>query len=85
MHLPSLFIGIGSILLYVYLLMPNIGFLTSTFIYMLGLILGTRIQRKALVGRGIVYSIIFSGIVSFSIYYTFGNILNIHLPTGILI
>ncbi|MDZ7761913.1 MAG: tripartite tricarboxylate transporter permease [Desulfovermiculus sp.] len=85
MHAPSLFIGIGSILLYVYLLMPTIGFLTSTFIYMLGLILGTRVQRRTLVGKGVLYSIVFSAILSFSIYYTFANILNIHLPTGIFI
>jgi putative tricarboxylic transport membrane protein len=84
-HSPSLFIGIGSLVLYVYLLMPTIGFLTSTFIYMLGLILGTRIQRKSLTSKGFLASVVFSSIVTICIYYTFANILNIHLPIGILI
>jgi hypothetical protein len=84
-HLPSMSIGIISLILYVYILMPNLGFLTSTFIYMLGLILGVRAQRKTLDGKGFFTSLLFSGIMSYAIYYTFAMILNIHLPTGILI
>mgnify|MGYP000102449296 CR=1 FL=1 len=84
-HGPSLIISIIGLVLYVYFLMPILGFLASTILYTFGVVLVIRIERKTLDLKGTVTSLIFSGGFSYCIFYMFATVLNIHLPPGIFI
>ena len=79
-------ISLGGIVLYVYLLVPYLGFLSSSILYLFGSIVLIRYFRSDIVRFTsvlipFVYSLAFSGLI----FYIFRHLLHIHLPKGLLL
>ncbi|MCF8038880.1 MAG: tripartite tricarboxylate transporter TctB family protein [Desulfohalobiaceae bacterium] len=82
----SFCISLVGIAFYIYILVPFLGFFTSSIVYLFGTIVLIRYFRSDIIRIKsllipFAYSLVFSGVI----YYIFRHLLHIHLPSGILI
>ena len=71
-------------LIYIAILIPYLGFLISTVIYLLTLVIHSRYLHNILNHKVLIYMPCYSVLISVGLYYVFAVILNIHLPTYII-
>ncbi len=77
--LPSFLLSLGGVLVYVFILFSLLGFLVSSILFCVGVIIGVQITRAEASFRSVILSFIVSGAFSFIMYYIFRHIFNIRL------
>jgi len=83
-HLPSLLIGLAGIALYLYVLIPLIGFTAASALYVVGLVAGVRLAHGDFTARGFTKTLAFAVLLTAAVQYVFAELLNIHLPPGVI-
>jgi putative tricarboxylic transport membrane protein len=82
---PLLLTGLLGLGLYLFALMPLIGFFPASVLYILGTVTVLRLQRGVLGRRGLAYTLVFALALSGVLHYLFADVLNVHLPPGALV
>ncbi|SDM09823.1 tripartite tricarboxylate transporter TctB family protein [Halarsenatibacter silvermanii] len=76
---PRILVLFGLLIFYIYLI-PFLGYFESGFIF-LALAIFFLGQKNV---RNLVYSLLFASGITLAVYFVFGVVMNIYLPTGIL-
>jgi hypothetical protein len=79
-HLPSFVVSFGGILVYIFVLFSLLGFLASSIVFCIGVIIGIQITRAEVSFKSAITSLITSSVFSFVMYYIFRHVFNIRLP-----
>ena len=84
-HTPTLLIGLIGLAGYLYVLIPVAGFFTGSLVYAFGVVLLLRRRMGRLTWRSLAATAVFAVALAGIIQYLFAEILNVHLPPGILL
>jgi Zn-dependent protease len=79
-HLPSFMVCFGGILVYIFVLFSLLGFLASSIVFCIGVIIGVQITRAEASFKSAVTALITSSAFSFVMYYIFRQVFNSRLP-----
>lgn len=83
-HTPTLLIGLIGLAGYLYLLIPVTGFFVGSLVYAFGVIVILRWRSRRLKLRDLGTAAGFALAMAGAIQYLFAEMLNVHLPPGIL-
>ena len=84
-HTPSLLVGLIGLAAYLYLLIPVAGFFAGSLVYAFGVVTLLRLRMGRLTLRSLASAAVFAAALAGAIQYLFAEVLNVHLPPGVLV
>ena len=78
--LSSFLISLGGVLVYVFILFSLLGFLASSILFCISVIIGVQITRAEANLKSVISSFVVSGAFTFMMYYLFRHLFHIRLP-----
>lgn len=83
-HTPTLLIGLIGLAGYLYVLIPVVGFFVGSLVYAFGVIMLLRWRSRRVKLRDLASAGAFALAMAGAIQYLFAEVLNVHLPPGVL-